>query len=140
MPAKPQLQSCKEMHRYRDRSTQESELIRLADPSTAAVRARLVSLKSKDIAKLIFHNQHNEPVRALWLDFDGHEVEHLPRKQWHDCCLLSFTISVQHGVLQVAYSTLGPGTRKTYSNARQALLARQIFIHIAAKDMCLAGI
>ena len=81
MSAKTQLQSCKEMHRYRDRSLQETELIRLADPNTAAVRARLMSLKSQDIAKLIFCNQHNEPVRALWLDFDGHEVQCLSQKQ-----------------------------------------------------------
>ena len=82
MSAQPHLHSCKEQHRYRDRSKQETELIRLIDSDASAVRARLISLKSKDVARLIFHNHHNGPVRALWLDFDGHEVQCFSQKQW----------------------------------------------------------
>lgn len=69
------LQSCREQQQFRPRTQAELELIRLAAPGSDPVRARLISIKSKDIARLVFHNRVTEPVRALWLDFDGHEVQ-----------------------------------------------------------------
>ena len=74
MPDASHLQSCREQQRYRDRHKQETELIKLANSTLAPVRARLVSLKSKTIAKIMFRNGYQGFVRALWLDFEGHEV------------------------------------------------------------------
>lgn len=42
--------------------------------SMISLQARLKSLKSETEAFIIFNNTSNKKVRALWLDFKGHEV------------------------------------------------------------------
>jgi hypothetical protein len=73
-----QLKDCKEQHQYRRREDSETELITVllpkSDPFQHSLRVRLASLKSKYTAKIRFHNLFDGQVRAVWMDFDGHEV------------------------------------------------------------------
>ncbi len=72
------LKDCKEQQQYRQRGYAETESVTVLRPKLddcqLLLRARLVSLKSKDTAKIRFHNTFEGHVRALWIDFDGHEV------------------------------------------------------------------
>ena len=72
------LKECSEQQQYRARCETETEAVRIA-PGDAqgcerSSRVRLVSLRSKQVAKIRFHNLFEGQVRALWMDFDGHEV------------------------------------------------------------------
>ena len=70
------LNDCKEQHQYRRRDLTETEPVRLltTESEHSLLQLRLLSLKSKDTAKIKFHNHHEGHVRALWVDFGGHEV------------------------------------------------------------------
>ena len=74
----PQLKDCSEQQQYRLRCESETEAVRFADTETEGgqvrVRIKLMSVKSKDTAKIRFHNLFEGQVRALWMDFDGNEV------------------------------------------------------------------
>ncbi len=73
-----QLKDCKEQHQYRRREDSETELVTVLQPSTdplqRSLHVRLASVKSKHTAKIRFHNLFDGQVRAVWMDFDGHEV------------------------------------------------------------------
>lgn len=73
-----QLKDCKEQHQYRRRENSETELVTVLQPCTDPLQrsqhVRLASLKSKHTAKIRFHNLFDGKVRAVWMDFDGHEV------------------------------------------------------------------
>ena len=72
-----QLKDCKEQQ-YRRREDSETELVTVLqlnnDPLQRSLHVRLASLKSKHTAKVRFHNLFDGQVRAVWMDFDGHEV------------------------------------------------------------------
>ena len=72
------LKDCTEQQQYRSRCKTETEAVRSAVTDAtipvSLLRMKLMSLKSKDTAKIRFHNVFERQVRALWLDFDGHEV------------------------------------------------------------------
>ena len=71
------LKDCKILQQYRHRDETETELALLMsefDQSQQFAQVRLASAKSRDTAKIRFHNVFEGPVRALWMDFDGHEV------------------------------------------------------------------
>lgn len=68
-----QLYECKELQQYKRRGTADTEAAR-ADLSDRTSRIKLLSLKCNDTAKIRFHNLFERQVRAVWIDFDGHEV------------------------------------------------------------------
>lgn len=74
----PQLEDCNEQQQYRTRCETEIEAVRHTitnmNNSESPLRMKLMSLKTKDTAKIRFHNVFDRQVRALWMDFDGHEV------------------------------------------------------------------
>ena len=75
------LKDCTEQQQYRIRCETGTEAVRPAITnltiSDSPLRMKLMSLKSKDTAKIRFHNTFERQVRALWMDFHGHEV--MPR-------------------------------------------------------------
>ena len=71
------LKDCKILQQYRHRDETEKEMALFKselNQSQQFAQVRLVSAKSRDTAKIRFHNVFEGPVRALWMDFDGHEV------------------------------------------------------------------
>lgn len=74
----PQLEDCNEQQQYRTRCETETEAvchtITNMNNSDSPLRIKLMSLKTKDTAKIRFHNMFERQVRALWMDFEGHEV------------------------------------------------------------------
>lgn len=74
----PQLEECNEQQQDRTRCETETEAVRHTITNTnnseSPLRMKLMSLKTKDTAKIRFHNMFEGQVRALWMDFDGHEV------------------------------------------------------------------
>lgn len=67
--------------------------------SVSSLRMKLKSLKSKDSAKIRFHNTFKRQVRAMWMDFEGHEV--MPRSSPTNpiscCCMHADTQSNRAG-------------------------------------------
>lgn len=45
----------------------------------AALQVRLKSMHSKQASQIVFSNKSPFAVRALWLDFEGHEVRSAPQ-------------------------------------------------------------
>ena len=73
-----QLKDCSEQQRYRARCDNDTEAVSFVPAAAQGCvwpsRLKLVSLRSKQVAKIRFHNLFKGQVRALWMDFDGHEV------------------------------------------------------------------
>ena len=68
-----QLHECTELQQYRSRCETDTEATRTLH-ADGTLRLKLLSLKCKDTAKIRFHNLFEGQVRAVWIDFDGHEV------------------------------------------------------------------
>ena len=68
-----QLHECTELQQYRSRCETDTEATRTLHADDT-LRLKLLSLICKDTAKIRFHNLFERQVRAVWIDFDGHEV------------------------------------------------------------------
>lgn len=92
----------------------------------APPQVRLKSLKSETEAFILFNNTSGARVRALWMDFRGHEVGDkragdaflsLPAARLACCCLPAWLTPLDPFpccLPQVAYSIIEPGTKKKY--------------------------
>lgn len=65
-----------DQHVYRQRSTDDVELVMIDqnDGKHARCYKRLISQRTRDLAKIRFQNTSQCHVRPLWIDFEGHEV------------------------------------------------------------------
>lgn len=64
---------------YRERGPDEMEIVTLHNQQIDGKQpsrfcGHLSSARTKDLARIRFHNASQQHVRALWIDFDGHEV------------------------------------------------------------------
>ena len=62
---------------YRKRGPDEHEIVtnqQIDGRQPTRFCGLLSSARTKDLARIRFHNASQQHVRALWIDFDGHEV------------------------------------------------------------------